>query len=117
MRISDWSSDVCSSDLLPGCDGGVRALIPRGDGRAVGEVVGVWHFSDLEDRGHWIPAVAGMTIKSSGRSRAQLLMRSLLVLLLSLCTLAAADAVAREPVRLLVFTKTDGTSTRLNSRQ
>src|SRR3546814_20142272 len=49
-----------------------------------------------------------MTIKSSGRSRAQLLMRSLLVLLLSLCTLAAADAVAREPVRMLVFTKTPG---------
>src|SRR3546814_20090990 len=82
MRISDWSSDVCSSDL--------------------------WHFSDLEDRGHWIPAFAGMTIKSSGRSRAQLLMRSLLVLLLSLCTLAAADAVAREPVRMLVLTKTAG---------
>src|SRR3546814_7189041 len=82
MRISDWSSDVCSSD--------------------------VWHFSDLEDRGHWIPAFAGMTIKSSGRSRAQLLMRNLLVLLLSLCTLAAADAVAREPVRMLVFTKTAG---------
>src|SRR3546814_8093635 len=49
-----------------------------------------------------------MTIKSSGRSRAQLLMRNLLVLLLSLCTLAAADAVAREPVRMLVFTKTAG---------
>src|SRR3546814_20283377 len=35
-------------------------------------------------------------------------MRNLLVLLLSLCTLAAADAVAREPVRMLVFTKTAG---------
>src|SRR3546814_2392708 len=55
-----------------------------------------------------MPAFAGMTIKSSGRSRAQLLMRNLLVLLLSLCTLAAADAVAREPVRMLVFTKTAG---------
>jgi len=35
-------------------------------------------------------------------------MRTLLALLLSLCTLAAADAVAREPVRMLVFTRTAG---------
>src|SRR3546814_6772151 len=55
-----------------------------------------------------MPAFAGMTIKSSGRSSALFLMSSLLVLLLSLCTLAAADAVAREPVRMLVFTNTAG---------
>src|SRR5690606_20551254 len=48
------------------------------------------------------------TIKSNGRSRAQLLMKTLLALLLSLCMLAAADAVAREPARMLVFTKTAG---------
>src|SRR3546814_16341389 len=49
-----------------------------------------------------------MTRKSRGRSRAQLLMRNRLVLLLSLGTRAAAEAVAREPVRMLVFTKTAG---------
>src|SRR3546814_1357706 len=35
MRISDWSSDVCSSDLLPVDDGIARRLIDRG-GRTVG---------------------------------------------------------------------------------
>src|SRR3546814_10165543 len=27
MRISDWSSDVCSSDLLPGCRGSRRKAL------------------------------------------------------------------------------------------
>src|SRR3546814_7644819 len=27
MRISDWSSDVCSSDLLAGCDGAPTARV------------------------------------------------------------------------------------------
>src|SRR3546814_2554328 len=42
MRISDWSSDVCSSDLLPEqvldvCAGGVRADRKRlGDGSVIG---------------------------------------------------------------------------------
>src|SRR3546814_6402640 len=27
MRISDWSSDVCSSDLMPEADAAVRATI------------------------------------------------------------------------------------------
>src|SRR3546814_9927018 len=29
MRISDWSSDVCSSDLLPSILGVVRPFMPR----------------------------------------------------------------------------------------
>src|SRR3546814_18042279 len=31
MRISDWSSDVCSSDLYVGADGTLDALIDPGD--------------------------------------------------------------------------------------
>src|SRR3546814_8277914 len=31
MRISDWSSDVCSSDLIPA----VRQSLPIGDGAAL----------------------------------------------------------------------------------
>src|SRR3546814_9210467 len=30
MRISDWSSDVCSSDLLPGADSATDDLRARG---------------------------------------------------------------------------------------
>src|SRR3546814_18184644 len=47
MRISDWSSDVCSSDLQLGVDSGDRRLDPRKVDRAelaVGHplVAGVW---------------------------------------------------------------------------
>src|SRR3546814_19260398 len=31
MRISDWSSDVCSSDLLAGERAGNRRILPRGE--------------------------------------------------------------------------------------
>src|SRR3546814_9140846 len=30
MRISDWSSDVCSSDLLAACDGGGPTTVGNG---------------------------------------------------------------------------------------
>src|SRR3546814_16797517 len=33
MRISDWSSDVCSSDLCRGASTGPRSSPPRGTGR------------------------------------------------------------------------------------
>src|SRR3546814_16038665 len=37
MRISDWSSDVCSSDLTAGCDRqGARRAEGAGNPRAVG---------------------------------------------------------------------------------
>src|SRR3546814_16362987 len=31
MRISDWSSDVCSSDLWPGREDFIRVQLPAGD--------------------------------------------------------------------------------------
>src|SRR3546814_12403116 len=34
MRISDWSSDVCSSDLVPAAARGVLAGVAEGDARA-----------------------------------------------------------------------------------
>src|SRR3546814_20584950 len=39
MRISDWSSDVCSSDLGPGClhHGALEPPLCRGDARRVDE--------------------------------------------------------------------------------
>src|SRR3546814_6142598 len=41
MRISDWSSDVCSSDLLPGdlLPQGVHVVGDVGDTRGVGDAV------------------------------------------------------------------------------
>src|SRR3546814_4876868 len=41
MRISDWSSDVCSSDLVRIDDGACRALAERGASLLPGGVVGV----------------------------------------------------------------------------
>src|SRR3546814_1432386 len=57
MRISDWSSDVCSSDLLVLSAGGVLAALIA----AFGSREGVWHFSDgfLILRWAFYAAVAG----------------------------------------------------------
>src|SRR3546814_3410555 len=45
MRISDWSSDVCSSDLLlfsrGGTDDGIRATLARADRSERGDVFGL----------------------------------------------------------------------------
>src|SRR3546814_4931822 len=41
MRISDWSSDVCSSDLVPAWLGDRDAIDDPGDGVAVGADFGV----------------------------------------------------------------------------
>src|SRR3546814_5615104 len=38
MRISDWSSDVCSSDLSAQAE--LRALLPAGDGTKAGPLEG-----------------------------------------------------------------------------
>src|SRR3546814_13677554 len=48
MRISDWSSDVCSSDLVAGGEEGA-ADDPRGGERAVDEEI--VPFEDGADRG------------------------------------------------------------------
>src|SRR3546814_1446500 len=86
MRISDWSSDVCSSDLVRGArraDGGGRAAIsarapadrlgdtghgvPRrggGDRRGDGDTVAARLVGGLEARGAASPGCAG-----SGHSR------------------------------------------------
>src|SRR3546814_3881950 len=32
MRISDWSSDVCSSDLIEACEAAIRRHLDRLDG-------------------------------------------------------------------------------------
>src|SRR3546814_2763692 len=42
LRISDWSSDVCSSDLLPARPwGGVRMVIKRIDVFSAGKIMGI----------------------------------------------------------------------------
>src|SRR3546814_19258308 len=41
MRISDWSSDVCSSDLLKGVYHGLRAAIPIMEAQGHGVIVNI----------------------------------------------------------------------------
>src|SRR3546814_2925174 len=51
MRISDWSSDVCSSDLI-GADPGCRLMIPEiAPGRHGHLAAGVAHHDHRFDRG------------------------------------------------------------------
>src|SRR3546814_2786624 len=51
MRISDWSSDVCSSDLLADREGGAVSGVLRG--RRLLAVPGLQH-EQSDDRGHCI---------------------------------------------------------------
>src|SRR3546814_3172478 len=44
MRISDWSSDVCSSDLVAG---GGAALLPRSDGTEACRHVGLRQWQQI----------------------------------------------------------------------
>src|SRR3546814_7989178 len=44
MRISDWSSDVCSSDLFAYAAHVLRVVAPERCRRQDGAVVGLWHF-------------------------------------------------------------------------
>src|SRR3546814_4911630 len=47
MRISDWSSDVCSSDLLQSERGSLRIVVAL-DATAAGEMLGVHPEGDAE---------------------------------------------------------------------
>src|SRR3546814_18129310 len=61
MRISDWSSDVCSSDLLEGALG-VRAAV-RHKPHGVLAVLGPYNFPAHLPNGHIIPAlIAGNAV-------------------------------------------------------
>src|SRR3546814_3616166 len=63
MRISDWSSDVCSSDLGSGRRRGVQGQVEPGDQR---------HFR--EGRGVWLQVPAALRDRNgrSGRGRRSL---------------------------------------------
>src|SRR3546814_2269534 len=62
MRISDWSSDVCSADLIGGYDRirrSVEAMIPddlyarrrgNGDSEAIFLAMGAWRIARSEER-------------------------------------------------------------------
>src|SRR3546814_7228336 len=58
MRISDWSSDVCSSDLLrDACARGDAAMVARAQGvgpKLAGRIV-----NELKDRAGVLPGVGG----------------------------------------------------------
>src|SRR3546814_1321716 len=70
MRISDWSSDVCSSDLPPAgdaaeADGGDLCRLHRRDGRAVlGDAFGLHPGAGSGLFPHRHPIAAGLDRKS-----------------------------------------------------
>src|SRR3546814_4692286 len=59
LRISDWSSDVCSSDLRHGCRKPLLLRLGQGSGEALGEVSDQWPFrlwSQWHDHMHALAA-------------------------------------------------------------
>src|SRR3546814_9980709 len=64
MRISDWSSDVCSSDLPVDDDGGVESVAPGVDGG-----VGDAEISRQPDQGNSFEAALAQVADEPGRRR------------------------------------------------
>src|SRR3546814_4522641 len=61
MRISDWSSDVCSSDLASWCHPGVVLLYAAGDSHPAGLPQLGWKLLDRFLRSGWAPTGWGRT--------------------------------------------------------
>src|SRR3546814_15164359 len=73
MRISDWSSDVCSSDLLRVERGGARAqtLLSNGGARYVQMLPMAWRAAGIafgEERGVLTPALDEQTRRTGRRA-------------------------------------------------
>src|SRR3546814_19490489 len=64
MRISDWSSDVCSSDLPVDDDGGVESVAPGVDGG-----VGDAEIGRQPDQGNSFEAALAQVADEPGRRR------------------------------------------------
>src|SRR3546814_13035075 len=85
MRISDWSSDVCSSDLLPGQSGGTYAdlvqlvapgIVLDGDAYTGGHSLDIRHLAGW-DEGVPLPEAGHLHISALPlNSRLVLLLRS-----------------------------------------
>src|SRR3546814_12886764 len=72
MRISDWSSDVCSSDLYRDVGDGVaafaealRRLLPAGATIAVDEITGAMHRDRAALLPDWPPRAASQVISAA----------------------------------------------------
>src|SRR3546814_1284866 len=104
MRISDWSSDVCSSDLAAGIAGGRGA----GDGRGRSDEIARVQPVILRDRGRAIDA-AGV-----GRDRDDVAQRVKLRIISGRRSAILPDLVGRRPDRGKVPPRIGGGETRQN---
>src|SRR3546814_3666596 len=105
MRISDWSSDVCSSDLITGVHR--TWLSPEGDGkapidtprRAMGDLLG-----------HAVRFGTAHDVIAAGEG-----IETILSLRMALPGLPMAAALSAAHLSAILFPATDRKSTRLNS--
>src|SRR3546814_8549625 len=91
MRISDWSSDVCSSDLA--C-GSTYALVPFIDRKSLGGVAGI-----IGAGGNVGAVAAGFVLKGTGDVQQTFAYLGGFVVLASLCAIAvrfSAEHKSRE---------------------
>src|SRR3546814_17600662 len=70
MRISDWSSDVCSSDLLSLCEDGRRDATEQRGGEERGDRPAC---AGHHERNHWLSTFD--KLKASTKMRSRLLRR------------------------------------------